>query len=112
MPRRGQTGLLMLLLVWIAMHCISTSLAHAQQAPRRLPRSSAGEAVPIPVEWWREHVGAAMWEGERSIALDLNTLLVDTLLHSPRILGVGMETQVALAEVVVADAAFDPLALM
>lgn len=54
----------------------------------------------------------AVWEAEKAIALDLDTLLVDTLLHSPRILGVGLETQVALAEVVVADAAFDPLALV
>lgn len=94
----------------------SPAARHPIRAPKRLPPVERGAHEPSterdPIEWWNERAAMAVWGADTAIALDLDMLLVDTLRHSPRILGVAMETEVALAEVVVADASFDPTWLM
>ena len=128
MPKPGLTPAVLLLL-WIAALCGPATVAPAQSTPVRLPPVAsaplpAGQAEatqrgpserdrePDAVQWWQRHVGQSVWDQGDWVSFDLNTLLVDTLRHSPRILGVGLQVEVALAEVVHADAAFDARTLL
>lgn len=77
------------------------------------PTESIAPVQPVaPIEWWNERAAGAVWSADASVPLALDALLADALRHSPRIRGVALETEVAMAEVVVADAAFDSSLLM
>lgn len=65
------------------------------------------DAVNGQGAWWTEQVSQPLLPGQRWIAFDLPTVLVDTLVHSPRIESVKSAASVQFEEIIQQDAAFD-----
>ncbi len=86
--------------------------------PQRLPPVSPdrygaeGDAEVPPPAWWTDRVTKPLLDRERWVAFDLETLLLDTLAHSPRILAVGYQTSAVHQRIIQQDAAFDSTMLL
>lgn len=89
-----------------------TSLADFQSSSD--PTSSEvirGLDLP-PMKWWTNRVSQQILDRERWVRFDLETLLLDTLANSPRILSVGYQTSATFQRIVQQDAAFDSATLL
>ncbi|TWU43041.1 Outer membrane efflux protein [Novipirellula aureliae] len=62
-------------------------------------------------QWWNALIKGSILPQPHFVSFDLNTILIDTLNHSPRILGVSNRASMALEQVVQQDAAFDAMML-
>ena len=87
--------------------------------PKRLPPAPmprlpdptlAGEAVAM--QWWTDRVTQQVLHRDRWVRFDLETILLDTLAHSPRILSVGYEASSTFQRIVQQDAEFDSTILL
>lgn len=79
----------------------------SQRRPRRLP-----DPNPAIAHWWEAPAAAPLLPQGRWVQFDLGTLLADAVVHSPRILGVEQEVQIAVEGIVAQDAAFDSRLLL
>ncbi len=61
--------------------------------------------------WWNATVAAPLLDRQHWVTFDLETVLLDTLRHSPRIKGVTHQASSALERIVQQDAAFDSTVL-
>ncbi|TWT80010.1 Outer membrane efflux protein [Planctomycetes bacterium CA13] len=59
-------------------------------------------------QWWQQSIAGPILPQPQYIAFDLDTILLDTLTHSPRIQSVSNRTSMSLEKVTQQDAAFDP----
>ncbi|WP_182870861.1 TolC family protein [Rhodopirellula sp. JC639] len=87
--------------------------------PKRLPPAPnaplnaalvTGESAPI--QWWTDRVTQQVLDRDRWVRFDLETILLDTLAHSPRILSVGYEASTTFQRIIQQDAAFDSTILL
>lgn len=65
-----------------------------------------------PVEWWDERVTQQVMDRDRWVSFDLETVLLDTLANSPRILSVSYQASSTFQRIVQQDAAFDSTVLL
>ena len=68
--------------------------------------------VEFPLDWWNDSVTQPVLDTPRWVSFDLDTVLLDTLQHSPKIQSVSHRTSVAMERIVQQDAAFDPTILL
>lgn len=87
--------------------------------PRRLPPTpSKAIADPTeklnlpPMKWWTDRVTQQVLDRERWVTFDLETVLLDTLAHSPRVQSVSYRTSSTFQRIVQQDAAFDSTILL
>ncbi|MCA9136452.1 MAG: TolC family protein [Planctomycetales bacterium] len=87
--------------------------------PRRFPPAPLKEvADPTadlelpPMKWWDERITQQVLERQRWVSFDLETVLLDTLANSPRILSVSFQTSSTFQRVIQQDAAFDSTVLL
>ncbi|QDT11678.1 TolC family protein [Planctomycetes bacterium K23_9] len=66
---------------------------------------------PSLLFWWHEPVSQTVLNRSKWVTFDMETVLVDTLRHSPSIKGVAQRTGSALERIVQQDAAFDSTVL-
>ncbi|QDV44675.1 Outer membrane efflux protein [Stieleria neptunia] len=87
--------------------------------PKRLPPAPvprlpgptlAGETAAM--QWWTDRVTQQVLDRDRWVRFDLETILLDTLAHSPRILSVGYEASSTFQRIVQQDAEFDSTILL
>ncbi|WP_419580964.1 TolC family protein [Stieleria magnilauensis] len=78
--------------------------------PRLPDPTLAGEAAPM--QWWTDRVSQQVLDRDRWVRFDLETILLDTLAHSPRILSVGYEASSTFQRIVQQDAEFDSTILL
>ncbi len=92
-------------------------LAPEVLAPEVGPEALAPEALapnapgPEPLNWWRDRVTHSVLDSPQWVEFDLETVLLDTLDHSPRIQSVSRRTSISLEKIIQQDAAFDPTML-
>ncbi|WP_197169133.1 TolC family protein [Novipirellula galeiformis] len=67
---------------------------------------------PYQFQWWTAAVANPIMPQPHWVSFDLNTVLLDTLTHSPRIQSVSSRTSVALEKITQQDAAFDSKLLL
>lgn len=90
----------------------------ARSLPRRLPPlplsryGSEGDPESAPPAWWTDRVTQQLLNRRHWVAFDLETILLDTLAHSPRILSVGYRTSAVYQQIIERDAAFDSTVLL
>ncbi|MCO8122210.1 TolC family protein [Stieleria sp. TO1_6] len=63
-------------------------------------------------DWWVGPVAGPVLDRDRWVRFDLQTVLLDTLANSPRILGVAFQTSATYQRIVQQDAAFDSTMLL
>lgn len=63
------------------------------------------------VDWWHSQVTESVLRSPNWVTFDLDTVLLDTLLNSPRIQSVSRSASIALEKIIQQDAAFDPTML-
>jgi len=78
----------------------------------RQPEASEPENGEHPLgnsdfQWWNAPVTGSILPQPNFVSFDLNTILIDTLNHSPRIQSVSSRASMAFEQVVQQDAAFD-----
>ena len=78
----------------------------------RSVESSTESAVESSLDWWHDSVTQSILDKDHWVTFDLDTVLLDTLQHSPRIQSVSHRTSVAMEKIVQQDAAFDPTILL
>ena len=66
-----------------------------------------GTPATSRLQWWATNVNMPILPMPHWVSFDLDTVLVDTLRHSPRIQSVSSRTSIAFEKVVQQDAAFD-----
>ena len=66
-----------------------------------------GQTLPGPAHWWDAKAGKSFMDQPTWVAFGLDTVLLDTLDHSPRIKIVASQASVAIERIVQQDAAFD-----
>ena len=62
---------------------------------------------PTPVHWWNQKAGESLLDQPTWVTFGLDTVLLDTLDHSPRIKILTSQTSVAIERIVQQDAVFD-----
>ncbi len=77
-----------------------------------LVEPQAAEVQAAAAAWWKPSLSEPLLEESRWVRFDLGTLVTDTLAHSPRILGIAQEVQIAREGVIIQDAAFDSSMLL
>lgn len=87
--------------------------------PRRLPpvpttpiADPTVDGEMPPMKWWSGRVTQQVLQRERWVSFDLETLLLDTLANSPRIMSVGFEASSTFQRIIQQDAAFDSTVLL
>ncbi|WP_372720908.1 TolC family protein [Novipirellula sp.] len=73
---------------------------------------STAASDPHDFQWWNASIAGPIMPQPHWVSFDLNTVLLDTLTHSPRIKSVSSRTSVALEKVTQQDAAFDSKILL
>jgi len=118
MNRRSQRNALRLV---IALGLACTPIAAAQETA---PAESASSAVsdlgktsvvefstesppPSATDWWLNQADSPLLGSTNWVSFDLPTVLVDTIVSSPRIEAVRQESHIALEKIVQQSAAFD-----
>ncbi|MEO1616616.1 MAG: TolC family protein [Planctomycetota bacterium] len=92
---------------------------HAQRSDAPTERSLSTE-LPDPLRggddadlhWWDADVVEQVLDRSRWVSFDLETVLLDTLANSPRVLAVGFGSSATFQRVVQQDAAFDATMLL
>lgn len=69
--------------------------------------STVSRAVAFRPQWWNVHASEALLEQPHWVAFGLDSVLLDTLDHSPRIQILSNQASVAIERIVQQDAAFD-----
>ncbi|MEM6471036.1 MAG: hypothetical protein AAF802_15865, partial [Planctomycetota bacterium] len=64
------------------------------------------------IQWWTSRVADQVLDRQRWVTFDLETLLLDTLANSPRVLSVGYSSSATYQRIIVQDAAFDSTMLL
>ncbi|WP_442510881.1 TolC family protein [Novipirellula sp. SH528] len=84
-----------------------------QLAAGPMEAHQAGTATdPYDFQWWNASIAGPIMPQPHWVSFDLNTVLLDTLTHSPRIKSVSSRTSVALEKITQQDAAFDSKILL
>ncbi len=99
----------MQVLVALAFVALSTDRGGslADEVDLIVPESDDGSLA-----WWTPETTKPLLDRPQWVAFDLQTILLDTLINSPRIQGVSRQTSIALERIVQQDAAFDPNVLL
>tara|TARA_R110002049_G_scaffold27321_2_gene94310 strand:- start:549764 stop:551566 length:1803 start_codon:yes stop_codon:yes gene_type:complete len=124
------------ILVWATVALIGVTAfgqTPADRQPTRLPPITSGPQVEspgvespstpsvalqpevrvdLPLDWWSSAVTQPVLESPQWVSFDLDTILLDTLAHSPQIQSVSHRTSVAMEKIVQQDAVFDPTLLL
>src|SRR6056297_1209024 len=98
MNRRSQRNALRLV---IALGLACTPIAAAQET------APAESATPSATDWWLNQADSPLLGSTNWVSFDLPTVLVDTIVSSPRIEAVRQESHIALEKIVQQSAAFD-----
>jgi outer membrane protein TolC len=77
------------------------------QAYQSTHRSDPFQAGAFQPQWWDDRASESLLDQPRWVAFGLDSVLLDTLDHSPRIRILANQTSVALERIVQQDAAFD-----
>ena len=119
------------LVILVLFAALLDGLAHTSSAqesegvpsvPTRLPPTS-DHPVPVdstehpplehpPLDWWNSSVTEPVMDWDHWVSFDLDTVLLDTLQHSPKIQSVSHRTSVAMEKIVQQDAVFDPALIL
>ena len=82
------------------------------QVPSQIPSQIPSEVRPSETpRWWDDPAQQMILDRPQWVSFGLDTILLDTLDHSPRIQIVTSQTSMAIEKIVQQDAAFDPRVL-
>jgi outer membrane protein len=75
--------------------------------------SNTQEEIPPGFQpWWTQYLDRPLWGSDRALTIDVETLVVGAMKHSPKVLALSTIPEIQKTEICAAQAAFDPRAFL
>ncbi len=62
--------------------------------------------------WWNQYLDRPLWDSDRALTIDVETLVLGAMKHSPKVLAMSTVPEIQKTEICAAQAVFDPHAFL